>query len=959
MAIPNQVGRISGPLLKDDLLRRGTDLAFETDLLYLDVNTHSNGVSVDGTGRIGIRTDAPTRDFHVDGDTRYQDDFDATNSFTVGNLTFDGPTNSLSAQVGAINLVSANSFRFTELRTDNLSFTNSGIRAYAGDDIKIYPGPGTGIFNIPTDLKSYGNIHATGDITFDGNIFIGGDSQDDTLSFVGDIESNLIPDQTLTYNLGQDDQRWGEVHVQSMTGLNDIVVDNTISLAGVRVNLGIENKWYVSTNGTDQLTGNHPNFAFGTIRHALQQLEESTNGPHEVHVLPGTYIEDFPLEVPANVTVKGAGIRSVIVKPKVPGRYQDAFLLNDASMVSDLTVKDFHYNANQDVGYGFRFAPNAGIVTKSPYVQNVTVITQGDTRTANDPRGFDSGDAGRGAVIDGAVLDTASPRASILFNAVTFITPGADGIILKNNARSEIIDSFTYFADTSIKLESGSEARIIASASVYGNKGITADGVGTICYAISHNFAYVGTGKDVENDDALVNQLTETEETNGGRVYFQSQDQNGDFRVGDNFIVDLGKGTTSIAINESDLGASALTVGVGGNTTFIDANKIEVPNFRISNNKIETLEDELNFSSDSGNINLNANVLMPNVDITGNVTIGGSAINFGNEAGDTVDFAMDFEQNLLPSLDTQSNIGSNTKRWKQLNSGRFTNNSIEIQNNVIQATDTNSELEFRGSGTGTVKLEDIKFKTTITSDQGDVAFSAGGDITIINTNSHLQLPTGTTQQDPAQGNAIRFDTDLNEFELYSTGKIALNGIKDGDRDTQIDLNSNKYTFYANNQYQGELDGSGNLIVNRFSSQDQFAIDGNTVTVGSALNPQAGFTANGAGKVVLDTANIAISGSTIENTVADADITFTGTGVKQNRTIQFDSVNGYVGPYGSQVDRDATIPRLGALWFNTNNNLLEVYAGEEEGWVSSIGVQAVTVTPEIANELNVVYNLILN
>jgi len=271
--------------------------------------------------------------------------------------------------------------------------------------------PTTGKVIIPSDLNTTGNIHATGDISFDGNIFIGGDGPEDTLSFNGDIESDLIPDVTGTYDIGSNTQRWGDVHVGSMTGLNDIVVDNTISLSGVRVNLGIENKWYVSTNGADNLAGNHPNFAFGTIRHALQYIEESTAGPHELHILPGTYTEQFPLEVPANVTVKGAGIRAVTVKPNVPGRYQDAFLMNDASVVTDLTVKNFHYSASLDRGYGFRFAPNAGIVTKSPYVQNVTVITQGDTRTATDPRGFDSGDAGRGAVVDGSVLDTASPRA--------------------------------------------------------------------------------------------------------------------------------------------------------------------------------------------------------------------------------------------------------------------------------------------------------------------------------------------------------------------------------------------------------------------------------------------------------------------------------------------------------------------------------------------------------------------
>jgi hypothetical protein len=575
-------------------------------------------------------------------------------------------------------MISGSSFQMTELRTDNLAFTNSGIRAYNNDDIKIYPGPGTGKLIIPSDLKQYGSIYATGDITFDGNIFIGGDGQDDTLSFEGDIESDLIPDQTLTYNIGQNDQRWGQVHVQTMTGLNDITVDNTISLAGVRVNLGIENKWFVSTNGANNLAGNHPNFAFGSIKYALQYIEESTAGPHELQVLPGTYTEEFPIEVPANVTVKGLGIRSAIVQPTPATKQKDAFLLNDASLVTDLTVQNFEYDAVNDTGYAFRFAHNAGIVTKSPYVQNVSVLTKGSVTSVADPRGFDSGDAGRGALVDGSVLDTESPRASMLFNAVTFITPGADAIILKNNARAEIINTFTYFADTSIKLQGGSEARIIGSASVYGNKGITADGVGTICYAISHNFAYVGTGKDVENDDALVNQLTETEETNGGRVYFQSQDQNGDFRVGENFIVDLGKGTTSIAINEGELGASTLTVGVAGTTTFINATKIDVPNFRISNNTIQTQLDGFTISAAGSNtVNMNANVLMSNVDITGNVTIGGSAINFGNEAGDTVDFAMDFEQNLLPSQDTQSNIGSSTKNWQNLQSRKIYNNSIE------------------------------------------------------------------------------------------------------------------------------------------------------------------------------------------------------------------------------------------------------------------------------------------
>ena len=54
------IGRISGPLLKANLLREGVDLAFETNLLYLDVNN----------SRVGINNASPQYDLDVTGTTR-------------------------------------------------------------------------------------------------------------------------------------------------------------------------------------------------------------------------------------------------------------------------------------------------------------------------------------------------------------------------------------------------------------------------------------------------------------------------------------------------------------------------------------------------------------------------------------------------------------------------------------------------------------------------------------------------------------------------------------------------------------------------------------------------------------------------------------------------------------------------------------------------------------------------
>lgn len=51
------IGRINGPMLKDNLLRQGVDLAFETNLLFLDVNNH----------RIGINNSVPNEALDITG----------------------------------------------------------------------------------------------------------------------------------------------------------------------------------------------------------------------------------------------------------------------------------------------------------------------------------------------------------------------------------------------------------------------------------------------------------------------------------------------------------------------------------------------------------------------------------------------------------------------------------------------------------------------------------------------------------------------------------------------------------------------------------------------------------------------------------------------------------------------------------------------------------------------------
>ena len=101
------IGRISGPMLKANLERLGTDLAFETDLLYLDVTN----------GRIGIKNASPTVALDVTGSAKISSDLTVTGLSDLGNIRLGN--NTISATVLDSNLIlEANGTGTIELDSD-------------------------------------------------------------------------------------------------------------------------------------------------------------------------------------------------------------------------------------------------------------------------------------------------------------------------------------------------------------------------------------------------------------------------------------------------------------------------------------------------------------------------------------------------------------------------------------------------------------------------------------------------------------------------------------------------------------------------------------------------------------------------------------------------------------------------------------------------------------------------
>ena len=514
-------------------------------------------------------------------------------------------------------------------------------------------------------LTVTGNVHATGNITYGGSSITIGDDSTDSAQFLSDFHSDIVPDLDNVFHIGKDDDSTGGAK-RFRINVNNLVADtvqaNGLIYQGIEVSKDVGIIFVSNNNGADTNDGNNPGGPFATLTKALSV---ATDGDL-IYIYPGVYQEAFPLVVPKGVTIQGDNIKNVEIIPTSATQSNDCFKLNSDVTIENLTVKDFYYDSGNDKGYAFSFVDNYNIgivnqeIGRSPYIRNCTVITKGTTTSASDPRGYASGDAGRGAIVDGSKAIQNSRSASMLFHAVTFITPGVTALTAKSGVRVEWLNSFTYFAETGIKLEQGTgrlqpdsttaygcEFRSIASANVYGNKGFVADGVDNIAYLINHNFAYIGSGKDVTNDNTLTIQANEVVKTNNAKVYYTTQDQRGNYRVGSNFLVDLENERTSFDIESIFASNSTVRIKDASGTVTITPGQIAQDNIFINGNTVETTRSDLNLNS-AGTINFQSNVTMPSVTTTGNFVIDGALNTIGDAPTDTVDFNTPISQDFVP-----------------------------------------------------------------------------------------------------------------------------------------------------------------------------------------------------------------------------------------------------------------------------------------------------------------------
>ena len=241
----------------------------------------------------------------------------------------------------------------------------------------------------------------------------------------------------------------------------------------------VANVYYVSSAGTDASGfGGSVDRAFASIKYACSNIGTPTaSAPAIIFVKAGVYEEaQLPIVVPQHTTIAGDSLRATIIKPasgldsggSVQNNRSIMFRMSNATVLQDLVMDGMggytpgspaHKPESATIG-GTYLALNAAspILTKSPYIYNVTSFGNGAT----------------GAVLDGSVH--ASGNRSMLFHTYTAVHSDGLGIFLKANANAEMISTFTYYCQVGFAAIGGSKIRSLNSSNAYGEYAVYSAG---------------------------------------------------------------------------------------------------------------------------------------------------------------------------------------------------------------------------------------------------------------------------------------------------------------------------------------------------------------------------------------------------------------------------------------------------------------------------------------------------
>ena len=269
-----------------------------------------------------------------------------------------------------------------------------------------------------------------------------------------------------------------------------------------------------------------------------------------------------------------------------------------------------------------------------------------------------------------------------------------------------------------------------------------------------------------------------------------------------------------------------------------------------------------------------------NATIRGNITMGGSGLDFGDASDDNVVFKADISSSIIPNDTGQFDLGSDSQRWRSL----YQSGALDIQGGPIDLhSDTYisaSSGTFTHLDVGTYLDVDVAGAITING-ESTTAISSSGALSL---NSETGINIGTTTDKPIDIDASTLDIDASgALTLDSATSISIGTTAD----KPIDIDSTTL----------DIDSSGAITINgesttAISSSGALSIDSETgINIGTTTDKPIDIDSttldiDASGAVTLDsTSTISLDGVGNSNfTIDSGNLTINNT-TSGNMTLQ--------------------------------------------------------------------------
>ena len=162
-----------------------------------------------------------------------------------------------------------------------------------------------------------------------------------------------------------------------------------------------------------------------------------------------------------------------------------------------------------------------------------------------------------------------------------------------------------------------------------------------------------------------------------------------------------------------------------------------------------------------------------NATIRGNITMGGSGLDFGDASDDNVVFKADISSSIIPNDTAKFDLGSDSQRWRSL----YQSGALDIQGGPI---DLHSDTYISASSGTFTHLDvgsyldiDVAGNTTFDG-QGTLSVSSSGALKI---DSPTSIGIGTNSDAPIDIDSTTLDIDSSgAITVDSTSTISLDGV---------------------------------------------------------------------------------------------------------------------------------------------------------------------------------------